>query len=43
MSARSNVTVAVKKEDPRSVTFEDEYRRFLALYEIEYDERYVWE
>ncbi len=25
------------------VSFQDEYRRFLAKYEIEFDERYVWD
>jgi len=24
-------------------TFQDEYRKFLKLYEIDYDERYVWD
>jgi hypothetical protein len=24
-------------------TFQDEFRRFLKKYEIEYDERYVWD
>jgi REP element-mobilizing transposase RayT len=27
----------------RRVTFQDEYRAFLKKYEIEYDERYVWD
>jgi hypothetical protein len=25
------------------VTFQDEYRKFLKAYEVEYDERYVWD
>jgi len=25
------------------VSFQDEYRRFLKEYEVEYDERYVWD
>jgi len=25
------------------VTFQDEYRSFLKKYEIEFDERYVWD
>jgi hypothetical protein len=24
-------------------TFQDEFRRFLKKYEVEYDERYVWD
>ena len=27
----------------RKVTFQDEYREFLNRYEVEYDERYLWE
>ena len=27
----------------RSLRFQDEYRRFLKRYEVEYDERYVWD
>src|SRR5437867_12751720 len=32
-----------QKQHHRRVTFEDEYRNFLKRYEIEYDERYVWD
>jgi REP element-mobilizing transposase RayT len=32
-----------QKEHHRRVTFQDEYRRFLTAYEVEYDERYVWD
>jgi REP element-mobilizing transposase RayT len=32
-----------QKVHHRRVTFQDEYRRFLAAYEVEYDERYVWD
>ena len=32
-----------QKEHHRRVTFQDEYRRFLKAYEVEYDERYVWD
>ena len=32
-----------QKQHHRLVTFEDEYRDFLKRYEIEYDERYVWD
>ena len=27
----------------RAVSFQDEYRRFLESYRVEYDERYVWD
>ena len=32
-----------QKEHHRRVTFQDEYRKFLEAYDIEYDERYVWD
>ena len=32
-----------QEEHHRSVTFKDEFRAFLKSYEIEYDERYVWD
>jgi putative transposase len=32
-----------QKRHHRRVTFQDEYRKFLKRYEIEYDERYVWD
>jgi putative transposase len=32
-----------QKEHHNVRTFEDEYRLFLAKYEIPYDERYVWD
>ncbi|HEY0348978.1 MAG TPA: IS200/IS605 family transposase [Pyrinomonadaceae bacterium] len=32
-----------QKEHHRHVTFQDEYRKFLKAYGIEYDERFVWE
>jgi putative transposase len=32
-----------QKQHHKRVTFQDEYRRFLKHYEIEYDERYVWD
>jgi REP element-mobilizing transposase RayT len=32
-----------QKVHHRRVTFQDEYRRFLTAYEVEYDERYVWD
>jgi putative transposase len=32
-----------QKEHHRRVSFQDEYRQFLKAYEVEYDERYVWD
>jgi REP element-mobilizing transposase RayT len=32
-----------QKEHHRRVTFQDEYRKFLKAYGIDYDERYVWD
>ena len=32
-----------QKHHHRRITFEDEYRTFLKRYEIEFDERYVWD
>jgi putative transposase len=32
-----------QKQHHRRVTFQDEYRKFLERYEIDYDERYVWD
>jgi putative transposase len=32
-----------QKQHHRRVTFQDEYRTFLKRYEIEFDERYVWD
>ena len=32
-----------RKEHHRVRTFEEEYREFLAKYNVEYDERYVWD
>ena len=32
-----------QKEHHRHVTFQDEYRKFLAAYGIDFDERYIWE
>jgi putative transposase len=30
-------------EHHRKISFQDEYRKFLQTYEIDYDERYVWD
>jgi putative transposase len=32
-----------QKEHHRRVTFQEEYRKFLEVYRIDYDERYVWD
>ncbi len=32
-----------QKEHHKSKSFQDEYRQFLKTYEIEFDERYVWD
>jgi REP element-mobilizing transposase RayT len=32
-----------QKEHHRRVTFQEEYREFLRLYGVDYDERYVWD
>lgn len=35
--------IAGQEEHHRKSSFQDEYRRMLQLYEIEFDERYVWD
>ena len=45
---QSNVEVLKRyirnqKAHHRRVSFQDEYRKFLKSYEIDYDERYVWD
>ena len=32
-----------QKQHHRRITFQDEYRKFLKAYGVEYDERYVWD
>jgi REP element-mobilizing transposase RayT len=32
-----------QKEHHKKVTFEDEFRAFLKKYEVDYDEKYVWD
>ena len=32
-----------QREHHKEVTFQDEFRRLLKKYEIEFDERYVWD
>jgi putative transposase len=34
--------IAKQHEHHRNKTFQDEYRAFLKKYDVEYDERYVW-
>jgi putative transposase len=46
--AQSNVEVVKRyiqnqKQHHRRVTFQDEYRQFLKRYQVEFDERYVWD
>lgn len=35
--------ISNQKQHHRRITFQDEYRKFLKAYGIEYDERYVWD
>jgi putative transposase len=35
--------VASQQEHHRKVSFQDEHRKFLEKYQVEYDERYVWD
>jgi hypothetical protein len=35
--------IANQKEHHRKVTFQNEYRKFLKKYNVEFDERYVWD
>ena len=35
--------IANQEEHHRNVSFQDEFRRLLKKYDIEYDERYVWD
>lgn len=35
--------IANQSEHHRKVTFQEEYRRLLSIYGIEFDERYVWD
>jgi|SRR5882672_10656140 len=35
--------IRAQKKHHRLVTFQDEYRKFLKRYQIEYDERYIWD
>ena len=35
--------IAGQEEHHRKVSFQDEFREFLRRYEVEFDERYVWD
>jgi hypothetical protein len=35
--------ISRQHEHHRETTFQGEYRKFLTGYEVEYDERYVWD
>ena len=35
--------VAGQREHHKRVSFQDEFRALLKIYEVEYDERYVWD
>ena len=35
--------IAGQERHHRKVTFQDEFRKFLHRYEVDYDERYVWD
>jgi putative transposase len=46
--SQSNANTVVEyiqrqKEHHRVMTFQEEYRKFLDLYQVPYDERYVWD
>ena len=44
-SQRDELVAYIQKQQQhhRRLSFQDEFRKFLDSYEIEYDERYVWE
>ena len=35
--------ISRQKEHHRRLTFQEEYREFLKKYDVQYDERYVWD
>src|ERR1044072_2363644 len=46
--SQSNLAVVIRyienqEQDHHRVTFQDEYRAFLKAYEVEFDERYIWD
>jgi REP element-mobilizing transposase RayT len=44
-SQRDGVVAYIRKQQERHarISFQDEFRKFLDTYEIEYEERYVWD
>ena len=40
---KARAYVEGQKEHHRTMTFQEEFRRFLKKYGVEYDERYVWD
>ncbi|MFT5467777.1 MAG: putative transposase [Verrucomicrobiales bacterium] len=40
---KASAYVKRQKEHHKKITFQDEYRKFLEQYKVEYDERYVWD
>ena len=46
--SQSNLTAVIRyienqEEHHKRITFQDEYRRFLEAYGVEFDERYIWD
>ena len=46
--SQSNLTQVIRyienqEEHHKRVTFQDEYRAFLNAYDVEFDERYIWD
>ncbi len=39
----TKVYIACQEEHHRKLSFQDEFRQFLNRYEIEFDERYIWD
>ena len=37
------IYIANQEEHHRKISFQDEFRQLLKRYEIEFDERYVWD
>jgi len=35
--------IAGQEEHHRKISFQDEFRKFLERYAVEFDERYVWD
>jgi hypothetical protein len=35
--------IAGQEEHHRKISFQDEFRRFLKRYDVDFDERYVWD